>query len=93
MYVSKLCVDFQMVSLGLQSTRTALARNSGSMCGRGAAGGEAILDVLHALGLVGVGEPVLAHVEVVAEADSTASHEDFGHGKRRHGCLCALVSV
>lgn len=34
-----------------------------------AASGESVLDVLYALGLVGVGEPVLAHVEVVAEAD------------------------
>lgn len=66
------------------STRTALARNSGSMCGRGATGGEAVLNVLHSLRLVWVGEPVLTHVEVVAEADGTAGHEDFRDGKRRH---------
>lgn len=48
------------------------------MCRVAPAGGEAVLNVLHALRLVGVGEPVLAHVEVVAKANGTAGHEDLG---------------
>jgi hypothetical protein len=51
-----------------------------------AAGGEAVLNVLHALCLVRVREPVLAHVQVVAEAAGGARHEDFGDGERGHDC-------
>ena len=49
------------------------------MCGVASTRGEAVLNVLDALCLVGVGEPVLAHVQVVAEADGTAGHEDLGY--------------
>lgn len=42
-------------------------------------GREAVLNVLDTLCLVGVGEPVLAHVQVVTEADGTAGHKDLGH--------------
>ena len=47
----------------------------------------AIFDVLDALCLVRVGEPVLAHVQVVAEADGSSGHEDLGDGKGRHGII------
>lgn len=58
---------------------TSLARLSGRMCGVASTGREAVLDVLDALCLVGVGEPVLAHVQVVAETDGTTGHEDLGY--------------
>jgi hypothetical protein len=57
-----------------------------------AAGGVAVLNVLHALGLVRVREPVLAHVQVVAEAAGGAGHEDLGDGERGHDCgVCRRV--
>lgn len=63
-----------------------LAAASWCVCWGTACCGEAILDVLHALSLVRVWEPVLAHVEVVAEAYGAAGHEDLGNRERRHGC-------
>ena len=50
-------------------TRTALGAPGRCVRGVAAACGESVLDVLHALRLVRVREPVLAHVEVVGEAD------------------------
>jgi hypothetical protein len=64
-----------------EDTRTALASSGGGVCGRAAASREAVFYVLYALRLVGVWEPVLAHEEVVAEADGAASHEDFRDGE------------
>lgn len=49
------------------------------VCGMTSTGGEAVLNVLDTLCLVGVGEPVLAHVQVVAEADGATGHEDLGY--------------
>lgn len=80
---------------------TALARGTESYsyhawclqrgCARvAAAGGKAVFDVLHALGFVRVREPVLAHVDVVAEADGAAGHEDFGDGE---GDMVKVVKV
>jgi hypothetical protein len=63
------------------------------MCGVAAAGREAVLDVLDALRLVWVREPVLAHEEVVGEADGAAGHEDLGDGEGRHGGGCGRVSA
>lgn len=75
---------FQAVSLGIESTRTPLASNRREMRGMAAARGVSILDALYSWCLVRVWEPVLAHVEVVAEASGAASHEDLGNGDRRH---------
>jgi hypothetical protein len=55
------------------------------VCRAASARREAVLDVLDALCLVGVGEPVLAHVQVVAKANGAAGHEDLGNGEGRHG--------
>ena len=51
------------------------------MCGVASSVRIAVFDILNALCLVGVGEPVLAHEHVVGEADSSASHEDLGNRK------------
>ena len=67
--------------------RTHFAATGGGVCRRAAGCREAVFDVLHALGLVGVREPVLAHVEVVGEADAAAGHEDLGDGEAQHGGL------
>jgi hypothetical protein len=50
-------------------TRTTLGGRAGRMCRMPAACRVSVLDVLDALGLVWVGEPVLAHVKVVGKAD------------------------
>jgi hypothetical protein len=57
------------------------------MCGRTSASREAVLNVLHALCLVGIWKPVLAHVEVVAEPYGTAGHENLGDGEGRHNVV------
>jgi hypothetical protein len=67
-------------------TRTTLGSRARLMCGMSAACGVSVLDVLDALRLVRVGEPVLAHVQVVAETAGGASHEYLGDGEGRH-CL------
>lgn len=54
------------------------------MRGVAAARGVSVLDALYSWCLVRVREPVLAHVEVVAEASGAASHEDLGNSNRRH---------
>jgi hypothetical protein len=54
------------------------------VCRAASARREAVLDVLDTLCLVGVGEPVLAHVQVVAKANGAAGHEDLGNGEGRH---------
>jgi hypothetical protein len=54
-----------------------------------AAGRVSVLDILHALRLIRIREPVLAHEKVVAEAYSASSHEYFRDGEGRHdggGC-------
>lgn len=56
-----------MASLGRRMCRVASTR------------GEAVLNVLDALCLVRVREPVLAHVQVVAKADGAAGHKDLGY--------------
>jgi hypothetical protein len=72
-------------------TRTTLRGCARGVCRVAAAGGVAVLDVLHALCLVRVREPVLAHVQVVAEAAGRAGHEDLGDGEGGHGCdVCGL---
>lgn len=70
--------------LACDITRTAPCARGWGVCGMAAAGGEAVFDVLDALGLVWVWEPVLAHEEVVGEANGSACHEDLGDGKGRH---------
>jgi hypothetical protein len=69
-------------------TRTASCARGWGVCGVAAAGGEAIFDVLDALGFVGIREPVLAHEEVVGEADGAASHENLRDGEGRHCRVC-----
>jgi hypothetical protein len=56
------------------------------MGGVTAAGRVSVFDVLYALCLVRVWEPVLAHVEVVAETASGACHEYLGDREGRHEC-------
>lgn len=50
-------------------TRTALCGIARRVCWVAATSGKSVLDVLDALCFVRVGEPVLAHEEVVAESD------------------------
>jgi hypothetical protein len=59
----------QMECLAAYHTRTAHGAAGGCVCWVAAACGESVLDILYALGLVRVREPVLAHEEVVAESD------------------------
>jgi hypothetical protein len=75
----------------VQRNRTTLCRRARLVCGVSAACRVSVLNVLDALCLVGVGEPVLAHVEVVAETAGGASHEDFGDGEGGH--CCGVVCV
>jgi hypothetical protein len=75
---------------GGRITRTTLRGCARGVCRVSAAGGVAVLNVLHALCLVRVREPVLAHVQVVAEAAGGAGHEDLGNGEGRHDCRCVL---
>jgi hypothetical protein len=56
-------------------TRTTLRGRSRRVCGVTTASREAIFDILYALGLVWIREPVLAHVEIIAETYRTSSHE------------------
>jgi hypothetical protein len=65
-------------------TRTTLGSRAGRVCGVAAASRVTVFDVLHALRLVWVGEPVLAHVEVVGESYCTPSHEYFRYREGRH---------
>jgi hypothetical protein len=66
-------------------TCTSLGGYGGCMCGVSSARRKAVLDVLDALCLVGVGEPVLAHVQVVAKANGAAGHKNLGNREGRHG--------
>jgi hypothetical protein len=77
-------------------TRTAPCARRWGVCGVAAASGEAIFNVLDALGFVGIREPVLAHEKVVGEANGAASHEDLRNGEGRHRRVCQygnLVAV
>lgn len=72
------CAVKQRLALSLSGS-TSLAGLSRRVCGMASTGGEAVLDVLDTLCLVGVREPVLAHIQVVAKANGAAGHEDLGY--------------
>lgn len=61
------------------SAGTSLAGLGRRMCRVASTRGEAILNILDALCLVRVREPILAHVQVVTKADGAASHKDLGY--------------
>ena len=72
-------------------TRTTFRGRARRMCRMTAACGVSVLDVLYALRLVWIGEPVLAHEEVVGESHCTSGHKYLRYGKGRHCCVVVFA--